>query len=479
MESKIRNIIIAISISGIIIVSIIGIGTFVMIGQNTSNTPLSINQWTWMSGDDTRNASGVYGTQGISNEANYPGARAGSASWIDESGNLWLFGGYGYDGVSSLPTSLNDLWIYNITTGEWTWMSGSKIAKALGVYGTKGVPDADNCPGARSYCSGLINGSDLWLFGGLGYSNETAGGGYLNDLWKYNILSNQWTWMAGNFTHNEWGNYINKGVADDLSYPGGRLGCAEWIDSTGNLWFFGGDGLDNHTGVNYPLGDLWKFDGTSWTWMSGNYSNNYPYGTLGTYGIKGVSDVNNIPGGRRYVTSWIDSNDYLWLFGGQGYDNVSLGYLNDLWLYNISSNEWTWMSGNYSVSSLGIYDEKGIGDAMTSPGGRMKSMSWIDSNGHFYLFGGYGWSNDTNHGCLNDLWRYNGTIWTWMSGNYSVDNMGSYGTKYIGNSSNIPGGRMSGISWIDASDDLWLFGGEGLDGTGSEGYLNDLWKYQI
>jgi N-acetylneuraminic acid mutarotase len=32
-------------------------------------------------------------------------------------------------------------------------------------------------------------------------------------------------------------------------------------------------------------------------------------------------------------------------------------------------------------------------------------------------------------------------------------------------------------SWIDASGNLWLFGGNGYDSTGNFGYLNDLWQY--
>ena len=37
--------------------------------------------------------TGTYGTRGMPDAANVPGARDGSISWTDESGNLWLFGG--------------------------------------------------------------------------------------------------------------------------------------------------------------------------------------------------------------------------------------------------------------------------------------------------------------------------------------------------------------------------------------------------
>jgi hypothetical protein len=64
-----------------------------------------------MSGGDTVNNSGQYGTKGTPAETNVPGARYYSISWTTTDGDLWLFGGYGYD-VSSGFDSLNDLWRY-------------------------------------------------------------------------------------------------------------------------------------------------------------------------------------------------------------------------------------------------------------------------------------------------------------------------------------------------------------------------------
>ena len=64
-----------------------------------------------MSGSNTANTSGVYGTQDVASASNVPGARANSGTWTDSSGNLWLFGGEGYDSELSAGV-LNDLWRY-------------------------------------------------------------------------------------------------------------------------------------------------------------------------------------------------------------------------------------------------------------------------------------------------------------------------------------------------------------------------------
>jgi len=45
----------------------------------------------------------------VTDPINVPGARYGSFSWIDVSGELWLFGGSGYDASGSW-NDLNDLW---------------------------------------------------------------------------------------------------------------------------------------------------------------------------------------------------------------------------------------------------------------------------------------------------------------------------------------------------------------------------------
>ncbi len=69
-------------------------------------------QWTWADGANTISQKGIYGTEDIPAAANVPGARENSVSWSDASGNLWLFGGLGYDSTGS-NGYLNDLWAFS------------------------------------------------------------------------------------------------------------------------------------------------------------------------------------------------------------------------------------------------------------------------------------------------------------------------------------------------------------------------------
>jgi hypothetical protein len=50
-----------------------------------------------MSGSNLTNQRGVYGEKGVPAPNNIPGGRGGPAvSWMDNSGNMWLFGGWGF-----------------------------------------------------------------------------------------------------------------------------------------------------------------------------------------------------------------------------------------------------------------------------------------------------------------------------------------------------------------------------------------------
>ncbi|MDQ3278666.1 MAG: kelch motif-containing protein, partial [Bacteroidota bacterium] len=97
-------------------------------------------------------------------------------------------------------------------TGQWTWMSGDSIAQAniderlpLGpydVYGTRGVPSVNNKPPAREDAATWTDKEgNLWMFGGYVDATGFYGDGFYGDLWKYNPITNEWTWVDGSQGH--------------------------------------------------------------------------------------------------------------------------------------------------------------------------------------------------------------------------------------------------------------------------------------
>jgi N-acetylneuraminic acid mutarotase len=356
----------------------------------------SAGEWTWVSGSSSPNQVGVYGVEGQAGPGNIPGARLGGVSWVDKSGDLWIFGGVGYPATNGTQY-LNDLWKYS--SGQWTWMSGSTAGDQPGNYGTKGHASPTNVPGARQLAvSWIDNNGNFWLFGGLGVdANGTAD--YLNDLWEYS--GGQWTWVSGSDVVDQPGSYGTQGVASPTNVPGARIEPDGWIDASGNLWLFGGSpGPDGHFGL---YSDLWEFSNGEWIWVGGPdaVGNTQP----GVYGTQGTASASNLPGARVASATWVDASGNLWLFGGDGIDSTTnLGDLNDLWKY--SSGEWTWMGGSDLAVQPGIYGTMGTPATGNIPGARTWSVNWIDSSGNFWLFGGNGFDGSTMLGYLNDLWEY-------------------------------------------------------------------------
>jgi N-acetylneuraminic acid mutarotase len=216
------------------------------------------NQWTWVSGSEVIDHVGSYGTKGSSNGLNnFPGARSGGAGWYD-SGHLWMFGGFGLAAAGTVG-DLNDLWKFGIDSlasdyHQWTWVGGANSTGQSGSFGAAGSAGSNNIPPPRrSAVSWTDNSGNFWMFGGIRNSDDD-----LSDLWKYNPIANQWTWMSGWNAPKQSGTYGSQGSPAIANVPGARDLSVSWKDNAGKLWLFGGQGYDAQGSVGY-LNDLWSF----------------------------------------------------------------------------------------------------------------------------------------------------------------------------------------------------------------------------
>jgi N-acetylneuraminic acid mutarotase len=552
----------------------------------------ALGQWRWMGGSTKVQQSngnfgvpGVYGTQGVYAAANFPGGRSATVSWTDASGNVWLFGGRGYDSAD-IDGDLNDLWEYNPTIEQWRWMGGSSTGTQFGVYGTQGVYAAANVPGSRADAGSWTDASgNLWLFGGNGYDSASIFG-YLNDLWEYEPSGALTTYTIGgtvtglsgtglvlqnnggnNLTVSEDGGFtftnpVASGGAYDvtaLTQPSSpaqicevtngsgtasanvtnvQVTCTAAYTIGGTVSGLSGTGLvlqnngDNNLAISSngsfaftnPVASGGPYDVTvlkqpsgpaqtcvmtngsgtasanvtnvliacvtpspainEWRWMGGSSADNQP----GVYGTQGVYAAGNVPGSRDSAVSWTDASGNFWFFGGGGYGSSgAAGDLNDLWEYNPALGQWRWMGGGSAADQPGVYGTQDVYAAGSVPGGRDSAVSWTDASGNFWLFGGQGYDSSGTNGYLNDLWEYNPALgqWRWMGGSSILslqDSHGDYyapevfGTEGVYAGGNVPDSRVGAVSWTDASGDFWLFGGQGYDSSGTNGYLNDLWE---
>jgi N-acetylneuraminic acid mutarotase len=469
-----------------------------------ANGPFSQAQglWTWKSGSSQvpssgRGNAGVFGTINVASASNVPGSKLDATTWTDHAGHLWLFGGGGPD-ANSYAGLMNDLWEFDPGTAEWTWRSGSATIPpprdcVPGVYGTLGTAAPGNQPGGRTgVASWEDTAGNLWLFGGGG-CDSTGVEVNLNDLWKWDVSSHQWTWMGGPSSQGTGGAtpgvYGTKRVSASGSWPGSRDWAITWTDAQGTFWLFGGYGASSTSQADY-LNDLWSYDPAKgvWTWVSG--SNTDPgIGPMPVFGTKGTPDAANVPGAREDSASWVDANGNLWLFGGFGNATSYQGKLNDLWEFQTGSSEWVWMGGSSTpaqpTGALGVYGPLGIPSSSNVPGARAGAVTWTDSNGHLVLFGGQGIDAAGAMGELNDVWEFDpGTgQWAWYGGSKTMPSAGkspagNYGTINVTAASNTPGGRDGASAWVGLDGNLWLFGGDGADMNSVVGALNDLWSFE-
>lgn len=152
------------------------------------------------------------------------------------------------------------MWSFNPATYEWTWLSGTNAINQLGVYGLRGVSNSSNFPGARQQHTMAIDSKakKIYLFGGIGADSKISTSstfspsrfrltqillGTMNDLWLFDIVSNQWTWLSGENSGSESidANYGKMGIPHVLNRIGSRRGSSMAINVNEQLLYvFGG-----------------------------------------------------------------------------------------------------------------------------------------------------------------------------------------------------------------------------------------------
>ncbi len=352
----------------------------------------------------------VPGIKGVASASNFPGRREKSQTWIDSSGNLWLFSGI-VTNATIQPDS--DLWKYDFTTNLWTWVSG-EINNTTGNYVDFGIASDNSFPKTRTggFCW-TDNSNNLWLFSGDIYHGLSDQNSNVDDVWKYNIDTNKWTWMKG----------INPNLL--LSSPTvlGTLGIESPLNTPGGNRMYEGSVWKANNNEVYIRGNsiyLWKYNMTTnnWTIVNNNNSTNY--------GIQNVENSTNNPPLTANAMTWVDANNNLWMFGGRydylGNSGSKMNY-NTLWKFNTTTNKWTWMKGknaNTILSSFpknhpGYYGIKGIENSLCFPMARNKGINWIKNN-NLYL--GYGNNYLDFEKKMLDLWKFDITSnnFTWIGG---------------------------------------------------------------
>jgi N-acetylneuraminic acid mutarotase len=115
-------------------------------------------EWVWMGGTDSTacvveflcSHPVVYGALNTPAIGNFPGYREGADSWVDRSGNFWLFGGKGFDALGDIGI-LNDMWVYQPVSATFP-AAAPTFSISAGTYTTtQSVAISDATAGTTIY----------------------------------------------------------------------------------------------------------------------------------------------------------------------------------------------------------------------------------------------------------------------------------------------------------------------------------------
>jgi hypothetical protein len=451
------------------------------------------------------------------------GSSWAAADNIEQVLSLDYFGGNLYAGTG-LTAGDGDLWRYNGTT--WTKIGGDGLNSGWAASTYEVVPAITN-DGTTLYAGvgnsngeGEVyswNGSTWAKFGGdalnsswttnqgdgvyaLTYANSTLYTGTYDaagdsHLWGWNAST--WTQIGGGYVNQSWGFYGLQS-AESSTTLNGKLYVGTGVTTAGNaqVWEYdgstwtviGGQGingswakytyenvfaLQNYNGELYAGigttandGEVWKYDGSTWTQVGGDTLNNsWAAGFESVYSL-------SVYDGQLYAGLGASANDAeVWRYNGTTWAKVGGDSLNNGWTTNFDA-----------VFSLTVYDGQlyaGLGLTATEAevwrwngttwakvGGDGLSGSWNTVYEEIYIMRVYngklvvGLGNTTGEA---EVWQYNGTSWSqiggdalndsWADGTYErVRAMTIYnGELYVGVGDTAGDGevwRWNGATWI-------------------------------
>jgi len=293
-------------------------------------------------------------------QGNPPGRARHSMTW--GGGYVWLFGGRVRAGSSGPYTLFNDLWRFDPNTRQW---------EEVTVSGPKPSPRYNT-----SLTYDPVRGA-LWVFAGNISANALTPDAD-KDLWRFDIESATWTQMSAHpgVKDRMWHSALFDPTRDRIVFYGGADETAFFDDAEYFKDFL----------YYWPEGNRWDQD---------------------------LFTIGDAPQGRFWSQiTYNASNDSYFLFGG--HDDAQLGNRNDTWVFSPEAEVWTQVGGEdtYNRPANGFCDfpaDFTIVDRASPERRNAHTLSWSNTCNRGLLFGG-----KTDCGAVNDVWRYDGEVWTNM-----------------------------------------------------------------
>jgi N-acetylneuraminic acid mutarotase len=251
------------------------------------------------------------------------------------------------------------------------------------------TPCNSKAPSARGYFQMVLRGDRIFLFGGQGHNPTLEDPKDLGDMWRFDISSRCWTELTATAVGPK---------------PSPRNSAAMVTMSNGLIYIYGGV---QQWGLF--LGDLFSYDPATNKFHSLSSSTLTPP-----------------PRAISHITTVSNTGFYVW-GGCCGSNSETGGYFQDMWFYNIVTNQWS------EINQVGVVKA------------RAYSASISIDNGASWLFQG----GDLG-GCLVDLPLAETAIFNFASRTWFSGILPTYVSGPV-----IKNARISAIS----ANTLIMFGG--------------------
>lgn len=401
------------------------------------------------------------------------GGDAINSSWADATYEgvyaLYYQGSTLYAGIGNSAAGEGEVWRYNGTS--WTKVGG----------------DAANSSWADTTYEQVwaLTGDGTNIYAGIG---NTAGD---NEVWKYNGTS--WSQIGGDGLNSGFSNTFIQ--VRSLTYV-----------STGTLLYAG-------LQATAASGEMWSYNGTSWTRIAGNHINK----SWGFYGLNSVESLTEANGklyaGNGNATA---GNALVWEFDGTSWGIVAGQGVNSSWAINTYESVPSLMRyGGNLYAGLGTTANDGevwkyASGSWSEIGGDSLNSSWgagYEVVQSMTVFNGLlvaGLGNSANDA---EVWTYNGSTWTkiggdstnsgWTTNIETVRSLMTYnGNLYAGNGDSAGdadvwkwngtawsqiGGDTLNSSWASATfetvDSMAVYNGYLVAGLGNSAGDAEVWQY--
>jgi hypothetical protein len=306
-------------------------------------------------------------------------------SWITNQGDtvntmLWdgsqLFAGT-YDSSGSG-------WVYTWNGSTWTIIGGNHVNKSWGYYYMSAVQ--------------VMQTVGDYLYAGLGNLSGSA------QIWRWN--ESTWEMVGGQGINNSWAPNTYEQIMSMASYKGNLV---VGLGTTANT-------TDND-------GEVWEFNGSTWTQIGGDGVNSSWPSTSSHYG-----EVESMAADDTYLYAGLGlgSNDgEVWRYDGVSWDKIGGDSLNSGWTTYAENIYSMAIRGGNLIVGLGRSTGDGEvwewdGSLWTRIGGDGVSGSWSTSTYQSVesmvtygddLYVGMGYVAGSGV-----LWKYDGTTWTEVGG---------------------------------------------------------------